>query len=281
MTPLDPPPPLLPLSVVSSSAGRSRGTLILLAIACLGTVLWVQIPRLGQLSRSSDQLSQVQLQRDLEREKQQLALLKQLPDLGFRNLWADWTLLKFFQYFGDDEARQRTNYSLSPDYFDVILDRDPYFRDGYFFLSGSTSMFAGRPDRTIEIINRHLPRLSPTTPEKAFYIWRYKAIDELLFLGDIAAARQSFLKAAAWAQAYPGEEGQAVAASSLQTVKFLETNPDSSAAQISAWTMVLSSARDPATREIAIRQIEKLGGVLETDAQGNVKIKMAAPPLPK
>lgn len=249
----------------------------LLALACGAAIAAIQLPRLRILSQTSDQLSQAKLQADLEAEKQQLALLKNIPDLGFRNLLADWTLLKFFQYFGDDEARARTNYQLSPDYFEIVLDRDPYFRDGYFFLSSSASLYAGRPDRTIEIMEKNLPRLTPTTPDKSYYIWRYKAIDELLFLGDAKAAQQSFLTAAQWAQeAYPDDpEAQAVASSSLQTVAFLETNPTSTAAQISAWSMVLSSAQDDLTRQLAIERIEALGAVLEPDASGNVRIRMA------
>lgn len=254
----------------------------MVAIACIATIALIQMPRLRALQRTSSEINQAELQTNLEQEKRQLALLRQVPDLGFRNLLADWTLLKFFQYFGDEEARERTNYTLSPDYFDVVLDRDPYFREGYFFLSGSASLFAGRPDRTIEIMDRNLKRLTPTTPEKAFYIWRYKAIDELLFLGDTNAAKESFLTAADWADAYPDEEGQSIAASSRQTAAFLETNPDSSAAQISAWSMVLSSARDEATREIAIQRIEALGAILEPDEAGNVRIRMPAetPPVP-
>ena len=135
-----------------------------LALVCGSAIAAIQLPRLRQLSQSADQLTQAQLQADIEAEKQQLALLKDIPDLGFRNLLADWALLKFFQYFGDDEARARTSYQLSPDYFEIVLDRDPYFRDGYFFLSSSVSLYAGQPDRTIEIMERNLPRLTPLTP---------------------------------------------------------------------------------------------------------------------
>ncbi len=252
----------------------------MVAIACLATLVLIQLPRLKALQRTSAEVSQAELQNNLEQEKRQLALLRQVPDLGFRNLLADWTLLKFFQYFGDDDARQRTNYTLSPDYFDVVLDRDPYFRDGYFFLSGSSSLFAGRPDRTVEIMDRNLKRLTPTTPEKAFYIWRYKAIDELLFLGDTDAAKESFLTAADWADVYQDEEGRSIAATSRQTAAFLETNPSSRAAQISAWTMVLSSAQDEATREVAIQRIEALGGILEPDEAGNVRIRMPVETAP-
>ena len=40
---------------------------------------------------------------------------KKLPSFGFDNLLADWTFLKFIQYFGDGEARQITGYSTVTD----------------------------------------------------------------------------------------------------------------------------------------------------------------------
>ena len=40
-------------------------------------------------------------------------MLKNLPSFGFDNLIADWTFLKFLQYFGDDEARDVTGYDLA------------------------------------------------------------------------------------------------------------------------------------------------------------------------
>ncbi len=243
-----------------------------LAIAAALLIGALQGVRLRSLTQNADQVSQEALDQAVEQEKQQLALLKQLPDLGFRNLYGDWVFLKFLQYFGDDQARERTSYALSPDYFDIILDRDPYFREGYFFLSGSTSMYAGQPERTIAIMNQHLPQLSPQIPDRAYYIWRYKAVDELLFLGDTAAAKASFRQAAAWASTYEDPESQAVAATSLKTAQFLDQNPNSTAAQISAWSMVLSSALDKGTQAVAIQRIEALGGRIEPDENGNFRI---------
>ncbi|NJN30034.1 MAG: hypothetical protein HC824_05975 [Synechococcales cyanobacterium RM1_1_8] len=243
-----------------------------IAIAALASAILLQRAPLANLTRQGDQVSLASLEQDLAKTQRNLAFLKQAPSFGFRNLIANWTFLQFLQYFGDDEARARTSYALSPDFFEVILDRDPYFLDGYFFLSASSSLYAGKPERAIAIINRNLPRLNPQLPPRAYYIWRYKAIDELLFLGDSAAARASFLQAADWAKAYDDPEANSVASSSIQTAQFLASNPDSRAAQISAWTMVLSNAIDDDTRAIAVERMQSLGAKLEPTPDGQFRV---------
>lgn len=231
-------------------------------------ILLLQKQRLTALKQSalSEQLTSEPQQR------QQLQALKRLPTFGFRNLLADWVMLQFIQYFGNVEARQQTGYGLSPDYFDVILARDPYFRDGYLFLSASGTLYAGQPERTVEIFERSLPRLTPTTPERAYVIWRYKGSDELLFLNDPEAAAQSFTTAAEWASAYDDPESEAIAAQSQQMAELVRQNPDSSAAQISAWGIVLANAFDEATQQLAIQQIERLGGRVEMNEAGQFRI---------
>jgi hypothetical protein len=242
-----------------------------IAIATTGIGL-LQQPQLQAIKQRSQTLSQEQLQQAVQQERDRLSVLAKLPDFGFRNLAANSVFLGFLQYFGDDEARAKTGYDLSPEYFEVALDRDPYFRDGYFFLSGSSSLYAGLPDRTIAIIDRHLPKLTPTLPERAYFVWRYKATDELLFMGDTKAAIGSFGKVAEWAAAYPDDEGRMMAAAAEASVQRLARNPTSRSARIGAWTMVLSSALDKATRARAIREITLLGGRFEPNGQGAVQI---------
>ncbi len=243
-----------------------------IALLGLGSAILLQRPQLAALTRSANEVTPEVLQQELAQTERNLTLLKQLPSLGFRNVIADWAFLQFLQYFGDDEARNRTSYALSPEFFEIILDRDPYFLDGYFFLSGSSSLYAGKPDRTVAIIERNLPRLRPQLPDRAYYVWRYKAVDELLFLGDSAAAQKSFAKAAEWAQVYDGPEGQSIAASSLSTAEYLKTNPDSKAAQISAWTMVLANALDDGAKEVAVQRMQALGATLEPTSNGRFRI---------
>lgn len=205
-----------------------------------------------------------------KQDRQQIELLNVIPSIGFNNLVADWTFLRFLQYFGDEEARLQTDYQLSPDYFEVILNRDPYFLDAYMFLPGSTTLYAARPDRTIEIMEKYLPKLSPKAPDQAYLIWRWKAIDELLFLGDVDSAINSYQASAAWATEYDTEEGQFMAEISQRTAVFLKENPASKSIQVSAWMGVYGNAFDDATRQLAIDNIRALGGNVILDEDGNV-----------
>jgi hypothetical protein len=77
-----------------------------------------------------------------------------MPSFGYNNIIANWVYLNFVQYFGDDEVRAKTGYSLSPEYFEVILGRDPRFIPAYLSLSTSTSMYAGMPERSIKLTEK-------------------------------------------------------------------------------------------------------------------------------
>ncbi len=244
------------------------------AIACLVSVIALQSSELDRRRASQQIPSAEEIQRAEEAERAQLALLRRMPSLGFDNMIANLTFLQFLQYFGDTPARNQTNYSLSPEYFEVILDRDPRFLQAYFFLSGSTTLYAGMPERTVEILERSLQQLSPHNPPGSYYIWRYKGTDELLFLGQPEAAKLSFARAAAWASMYSDPESQAVAEASRQTAEFLEQNPNSRSAQISAWSTVLTNAFDANTQELAITRIEALGGQVSRDEQGRLQISL-------
>lgn len=247
---------------------------VAIALLGLGSAILLQRPQLGALTRSSNAVTQEVLEQELVQVERNLALMKQVPSLGFRNLASDWAFLQFLQYFGDDDGRQRTSYGLSPDFFEIVLDRDPYFLNGYFFLSGSSSLYAGKPERTVEIIEQNLPRLNPSLPDKAYYIWRYKAVDELLFLGDSAAAQVSFQNAADWAKTYDDPEGQSIARASARTAAYLKDNPDSTSAQINAWGMLLSNALDDGVREVAIQRMQALGAEIELTPDGQFRITL-------
>ncbi|NJL40834.1 MAG: hypothetical protein HC899_31925 [Leptolyngbyaceae cyanobacterium SM1_4_3] len=122
-------------------------------------------------------------------------------------------------------------------------------------------------------MNEHISKLSPRVPDKAFFVWRYKGTDELLFLGDSQAAQRSFETAAEWASIYSDPESQAAAQVSQQTAEYLASNPESRSAQIAAWVMVLGNAFDDNTRRYAISQIEALGGSVAVDEQGRLQIQ--------
>lgn len=245
----------------------------LVILVCVLAIIWVQLPQLQQLQAQSETASVEEIRKEVDAEGVRLKLLQNAPALGFDNLVADWTFLNFLQYFGDEAARAKSDYHLSPDYFEVILGRNPYFLQAYTFLSTSTSMYAGLPERSIAIAQKALQSLKPTAPEGSYYAWRQVAIDQLLFLGDAEGARRSFETAAQWATL----QGNANAASlSQQTADFLATNPDSKFAQLAAWTMVLASAPDDRSRQTAVSRIEALGGKIIENPDGSFSIEPPA-----
>lgn len=234
----------------------SLGTLI---ISCAAGITWLQQSRLREL-RNPETLTPEIVMLQEKAEQTSIELWKKLPAYGYKNLLADWAFLRFLQYFGDDTARELTNYAMSPDYFDVIVENDPLFMESYYYLSGSTSIYAGKPGRTVALMNKGLTAMTPTSPEYSYYLWRLKALDEQLFLGDIKAAIQSYLKSAEWASYYNDEMSIGVANNSRSTAAFLVRNPASKLAQFNGWSLVLTTARDNETRQRAIAEIEKIGG---------------------
>jgi hypothetical protein len=204
-------------------------------------------------------------------ETAQIELLKNMPAFGFNNMLANWSMLQFIQYYGDVDARRETGYGLSPDFMEIVTKNDPKFIRAYLMMSVSSSVNAGKPERTIEIMNEGLSKLTPDIPN-AYYLWLYKGVDELLFLGDIPAAKNSNQMAADWAKIAGNEF---IEKSARGTVKFLETNPDSRAPRVGAWMLVWLNSKDEDTRRIAKENIEKLGGKLVVVNDNQV---MAIPP---
>ncbi|WP_413172805.1 hypothetical protein [Anabaena azotica] len=240
----------------------------LVACFCILGISLSQYPRLQKLLNSKQSMSIEALEKDQEKEGLRLSLLQEIPTLGYDNIIANWAYIDFLQYFGDNEVRDKIGYSLSPEFFEVILKRDPKFLQAYLGLSVSTSLYAGMPERTIAIMDNGLKSMSPTLPAKSYYIWRYKGTDELLFLGDSQAARKSFLKAAEWASKYDDQESKNLIFISRKTAQFLQNNPDSKFARIATWTMVLQNNVDDKTRKRAIKEIENLGGKVVINSDG-------------
>ncbi len=244
----------------------------LIICACILGVGLIQFSRLQKLINSKQFASLETLEKEIKSEKLRLDFLQKMPSFGYDNFIADGVYLNFLQYFGDDEVRDKTGYSLSPEYFEVILERDPRFLAVYQSLSISTSLYAGMPERAIALSEKGLKSLSPWVPEKSYYVWRYKGIDELLFLGNAQAAQQSFATAANWASNFSDAESQLIANTSQRTAEFLSRNPNSKYAQISTWAIVLNNQVDERSRKRAIRAIEALGGKVITTPEGTNKI---------
>ena len=256
--------------------GKMIGTIAIIALSLTG-VIWLQKSLIAPEKKA---LTPEEYEKQQQLEQIQLNVYKSLPSLGYGNLLADWFYLKFVQYFGDGEARQYTGYPLSPDYFQLVVDNDPRFVDANLRIAVSTSLFAGLPHKSVEFLEESLKHTPPkvTSPVyPPYYLWIYKGVDELLFLGDVEAAKNSNTMAANWADTYPENDrfnSKAVAQRRRQTVKFLEENPDSRAAQIGAWSQILSNANSQEMIEQVLAQIQALGGEVYFDSDGNLRVRV-------
>lgn len=253
--------------------GLKSVALGLLTVACSVMLVKLQQARLQTL-KNPEQLTPEIVQRQAIAEQNGIALWKKLPAYGYDNLLSNWIFLRFLQYFGDDDARSLGNYELSADYFDVMVDLDPWFVEGYYYLSSSSSLYAGTPAKTVDILNRGLAQMSPRIPKEGYYIWRMKATDEHLFLGDVEAAIQSHLKAAEWASYYNDQESSYAMQASKSSAAFLIRDPRSIMAQVTAWSTVLGQARDQKTQQRAISELEKLGVEVRIDENGAPHFKV-------
>ncbi|PHV62816.1 hypothetical protein [Cyanobacterium aponinum] len=252
---------------------KVRTFLALMFLTLLGTgIFYLQNSYTSRYIKN--ELNKVNYVQEEEKLKASLTLQKRFPTFGFNNLLADWQYLQFIQYFGDTTAREKTGYSLVTDYFELISKYDPHFVDAYFILSTANSIYAGQPEKTVALLNKILPNISPKISPDAMFLWIYKGVDEILFLGNIEEAKKSYAKSADWALARGDKDGKIIAERSLETVKFLEGNPDSKKAQVSAWATVLNTAFDDKTREIAIDKIRALGGKVNIDDNGNVNVTL-------
>lgn len=242
---------LLPLSL---------GTICILAIANLQSS---EKTKLLETTQSKNTYLQQE-----EGLRLKLSLLQKTPAFGFDNLVADWTMLQFLQYFGDGEARDITGYSLCADYLDIIVENDPLFSRAYTIISPASSMFAGTPERTIAAMNRGLAQMPSTHPD-GYFIWLYKGVDEILFMGDLSAAEKSYRMSAQWAKESGNER---IVASANDTIKFLASKPDVRQAQANVWFLVWSNNKDVRIRRLAEARITSLGGQFAIDANGTVSM---------
>lgn len=241
---------------------------IALIVAAFAALISLQAPQLAKLKQQNKSLSKAAIQQEEAKSKVQLSLMQGLPSFGFSNLIADWHFLEFLQYFGDSQVRRQVGYGVAIDYFDTIIDRDPRFLYAYYYLSNTASIYAGEPDRSVSLMTKGLKSFSPKVPDRGYYIWRLKAVDELLFLGKVPDAQRSMLTAAQWAKQYPDIDSQNAAKVSLTTAAYLARNPNSKQAQFEAWNMVLTAAVDETVTKRATTEIIALGGKVTKDVNG-------------
>ncbi|MEN9208351.1 MAG: hypothetical protein Q6L50_07095 [Gloeomargarita sp. GMQP_bins_120] len=239
---------------------------VLIGLVTFGGVVGLQMQRQAWLT--AQQQNNLPLWQQQEALTQaQLRLWRQMPGLGFDNMIANWWLIQFNIYFGDEEARRALAYGLVPDFFEVILRHDPRFIRAYLFLSTAGSLYAGEPERSIQIASRAMQSLTPEVPG-SYYPWMYRGIDEMLFLGDGPAAIRSFETAARWASRWDTPESQAVVRRATQSAQFLREDANSRIAKVIGWLTILSYAPTKRIQAIAIQKILEAGGRIETLPDG-------------
>lgn len=244
-----------------------------IALAALIGVILIQRSQLDQPSQWAENPKQAE-----EQEALKLKLLSRAPAFGFDNVLSDWVFLNFLQYYGDDDARKKTGYSLSPKYFDIVTRLDPRFTDVYMFISGAVSYQLGKPDLAIDLMKRGTAALSPQANPKAFRVWRFMGLDQLLLQGDVPGSIRSHEMAAQWVKGTPDEE---LASLFQGTAKFLRSDPNSVPVRVFSWGSIYEQAKmlgDQQTQQRAQQELEKLGGkILEKDGKAVIQPPMSKP----
>ncbi|MEG4804270.1 hypothetical protein QUB63_25680 [Microcoleus sp. ARI1-B5] len=245
-----------------------------IGVAALAGVITMQsIGQLGPIAPAGVEgqkpisaMSAASFKQAAQQEALRLKMLKNLPSFGFDNLIADWTFLKFLQYFGDDEARDVTGYNLGQNYFDIVTQRDPRWADIYLFLSTAVSFYQGNPETAVKLIERGTNALSPEIHPQAWIVWRTKGLDELLLLGDIPESIRSHEMAAEWVEKTP--DGKKLAPIFRATADFLRRDPDSVPVRFNAWSTVYYQTTDKLVRLRAKQALVKLGARVQKDRDG-------------
>jgi hypothetical protein len=243
-------------------------------LASIG-IIYLQFSQLAKLEAHTHKLQNEQAyQLEELKTRQNLDVLTKLPRSNFRNLVADWTYLSFLQYFGDVDAREKIGTRLAPNFFDVAVHQDPLFLEMYPYLSASVTLYAGKPERTVQLLEKAAQAMPTEIQPKAYFLWQAKGTDELLFLGRNQAAKDSYEMAANWAERSSDPTTKIIAERSRQTAQFLAANPDSRRARVGAWFNVLTSAVDNTARQLAQQQIHRLGGEISVLSNGAFQVRL-------
>lgn len=248
----------------------------LIGMLCISSLCVISISELQkpQLENINSSLSKEKYLIEEEIKQANINLLKRMPSFGFSNLVSDLAYLQFLQYFGDGEAREKTGYSLSSDYLQTIVQKDPRFVRAYFLTAPASSIFAGKPEETVKTLEMGLKSVTPDLHPHSYYLWVYKAVDEMLFLDRVESAKKSYQMAVKWSEDINTSDSLASAKNITNTIKHINNNPNSVVARIGAWSLVLSSANDDKTQQKALKEIEKLGGEIIVSPDGQVNIKV-------
>lgn len=255
---------------------RSYSTILIKPLIVVGSLVGIVSLQSLELTPLDKSLTVKDYQKQVEEERSALKIFRRTPSLGFSNVIADWLYLQFIQYFGDNLARDQSGYVLSGDYFEQIVERDPNFNDAISKLDVAESLFAGNPQKSVNLLEKSLEKQPAKfqTSIPSYYLWRAKGNNELLFLGDPSAAIRSYRQSILSAKAYDDEESRRIMGISEKSIKFLETNPESKFARIGAWVSILSNRPDPKTVRRVVEAIEALGGTVTFSSDGTTKVQL-------
>ncbi|MEL6439738.1 MAG: hypothetical protein AAFQ80_10845 [Cyanobacteria bacterium J06621_8] len=218
---------------------------------CLAGIVWLQ----SQEYKKSAQ--QIHTSDYLAVEQEQARIINwqtQSPSLNFDNLKANWSYLNFVQYFGDAQAREIIGYSLVPEYFELITQIDPHFTTAHLNLSLANSLYFGDPEKSIAILEEILATVDPES-EQAALLWTSKGLDELLFMGDQAAAIKSYEMAAKSANLASGDRPDGLTIQDLEQALQFTDEINLKKAQIRAWSSALVHVKDNQRRQEIIARI--------------------------
>ncbi len=245
-----------------------------LTVVSLAIVAMMQRQSLEALQRQSGEaLTAAEYERQKVQTIAQMEALAKLPAFGFDNLVSDWAFLQFLQFFGDSEARRITGYDQVPAFFRVIVAKDPHFVDSYPYLSTAITVYASQPETSVQLMAEGLTHLDPRYQPRAYLVWVFRAMDELLFLGRGLEAAQSYERAAEWAELQADADIREAAPYYRSLAQTLRRDPDSRMAQINAWIWALVNAVSDRSRQTAIENIERLGGKVSRLPDGSWQIR--------
>ncbi|MGL6283120.1 MAG: hypothetical protein ACRC2J_11990, partial [Microcoleaceae cyanobacterium] len=120
----------------------------------------------------------------------------------------------------------------------------------------------------VEYTTRGTNALSPEIDPKAWQLWRFKGIDQILFLDDTKGAIYSHEMAADWVANTPDRD---FAPLFKDTAEFLKTDPDNKLIRFNAWLWIYYQSPDEKVKERAKKELIALGAKVEEGIDGKIK----------
>lgn len=225
--------------------------LTLVAILAIPTY-WIQVHTIEQYRKEGFNLETDSI----------LAVSKVMPSFGGQNLLADFLWLRFVQYFGDTEVREKTGYGLNFEYLQAITDRNPQFENAYLIANLAVAAKMGRTDLAEQLLLKGIQH----DPD-SYYLWQYRGFLHFMYTGDVKKAAYSFRQNAGLAVAQEGNAKQHWGNYWLLMAKSLETFPPTPWLRRSVWQEIYFDNANKETQAHALKQLKTLGVILKPDGK--------------